>query len=303
MPIDPGTATVIGTGVAAAMSGANMGFQGNMNKKNRKFAQEMYRQQYQDELAFWRMNNEYNHPTAQMERLRNAGLNPHLVYGNGSVGNSSSAPSAPSQPKWEGKAPQMDPGIPTAGLDQYFNLEAKQAQTDNLRAQNTLLEKEATLKSLGILQNAFDLDVDYQTKDSIINKIIGEGFQAINQNQGILDRNAFNLQRYPMELELMRAGINVRNATTGNLEADTGNKQIDTALKRLDLMLWDKGISRSDPMWMRVIYQFARENDLLDGKIEFTGPGKKVADYWKKNVGSKYMDAYEYVRKGLSKYR
>lgn len=302
MPIDPGTATLITTGVAAATSGANMGFQGNMNRKNRRFAEKMYRQQYQDELEFWRMNNQYNHPTAQMERLRNAGLNPHLVYGNGAVANSSSAPSAPNQPKWEGKAPQMETGIGMAGLDQYFNLEAKQAQTDNLRAQNTLLEKEVTLKNLGILQNAFNLDVDYQTKDSIINKVMGEGFRAINENQGILNKNAFDLDRYPLEIELLKAGINVRTAQGENIKVDTGNKAIDTQLKQLDLMLWDKGISRSDPMWMRVIYQFAEKNNLLDANIDVTAPGRKVADYWKKNVGSKYKGAYDYIREGLNKY-
>lgn len=36
--------------------------------------------------------NRYNSPIAQMERLREAGLNPNLVYGNGVDGNQSSAP-------------------------------------------------------------------------------------------------------------------------------------------------------------------------------------------------------------------
>lgn len=45
--------------------------------------------QYQQNLDLWNKQNEYNAPTAQMQRLQAAGLNPNLVYGNGVSGNSS----------------------------------------------------------------------------------------------------------------------------------------------------------------------------------------------------------------------
>lgn len=51
----------------------------------------MQRQQ-QYSWDMWHANNTYNTPKAQMERLKEAGLNPMLVYGNGSVsGNTASA--------------------------------------------------------------------------------------------------------------------------------------------------------------------------------------------------------------------
>jgi hypothetical protein len=50
------------------------------------------------------VQNRYNSPIAQMERLRQAGLNPNLVYGNGVDGNQSSAASVGSAPR----APQAD---------------------------------------------------------------------------------------------------------------------------------------------------------------------------------------------------
>jgi len=53
---------------------------GNMNKKNRKWQEKM-----------WHMNNEYNKPIMQMQRFKEAGLNPHLIYGQGNSGNSSMA--------------------------------------------------------------------------------------------------------------------------------------------------------------------------------------------------------------------
>ena len=32
-------------------------------------------------VEFWKMQNEYNSPKAQMQRLQEAGLNPNLIYG------------------------------------------------------------------------------------------------------------------------------------------------------------------------------------------------------------------------------
>lgn len=45
-------------------------------------------------MLSWNLANDYNHPLQQMQRLREAGLNPLLVYGSGSVsGNTTGAPS------------------------------------------------------------------------------------------------------------------------------------------------------------------------------------------------------------------
>lgn len=45
-----------------------------------------------NELAMWRLNNEYNTPAKQMERLVAAGINPAAAYQNVSSGTSGSAP-------------------------------------------------------------------------------------------------------------------------------------------------------------------------------------------------------------------
>lgn len=87
IPLDPAMVAAI------ANSGANIGqnvasgiLQGAQNRATRKFAREQYDRQRQDNLADWTMQNEYNSPTSQMARLREAGLNPNLVYGNGAGG-------------------------------------------------------------------------------------------------------------------------------------------------------------------------------------------------------------------------
>lgn len=55
----------------------------------------------QKNVEFWRMQNQYNLPSAQMQRLKDAGLNPNLIYGSspaaasGSAGSISPSKAAP----------------------------------------------------------------------------------------------------------------------------------------------------------------------------------------------------------------
>ena len=83
------------------------------NRLNREAAkQAMHYNQKQ-----WQMQNEYNTPEAQMQRFKDAGLNPHLIYGQGTPGNAQGI--APYQ------APNMDFSAvinPQTMLDSYFNI-------------------------------------------------------------------------------------------------------------------------------------------------------------------------------------
>ena len=61
------------------------------NRANLKLADH----QFDQNVKMWNMQNEYNKPAAQMARLKEAGLNPNLLYGTGTAaatGNSSSMP-------------------------------------------------------------------------------------------------------------------------------------------------------------------------------------------------------------------
>ena len=78
------------------LSGIGMaigGLGGSLLQRN--WAKDDAKMAFERDITGWMMNNAYNDPAAQMQRLKAAGLNPNLVYGNGSVtGNASgSAPS------------------------------------------------------------------------------------------------------------------------------------------------------------------------------------------------------------------
>lgn len=86
----------VGTGAALAAAGGsllNTGlssvFANSANKKSKNAAlTQFWMQNY-----FMNKQNEYNKPINQMARLREAGLNPNLVYGNGAGSLESASPS------------------------------------------------------------------------------------------------------------------------------------------------------------------------------------------------------------------
>lgn len=61
------------------------GFQQYMNAKQAE-------KQNEFNLEMWNLQNAYNTPQAQMKRFEEAGLNPNLIYGQGTPGNATSAP-------------------------------------------------------------------------------------------------------------------------------------------------------------------------------------------------------------------
>lgn len=115
----------------------------------------MQQEQNKWNLEQWNRNNAYNHPAAQMQRLKAAGLNPDLMYGQnagGAMGNSS-APAQGSNPI--PKQPfqmQLDPLM----LAQIKNIEAdtklktsdankKESETKGIDFDNLTKEKETLL--------------------------------------------------------------------------------------------------------------------------------------------------------------
>lgn len=95
-------------------------------------------QAYSRDLEMWKRQNEYNHPTQQMARLKEAGLNPALVYGQGAIGNT-----AGQMPKYQqvrtDYSKQQAPLDPLAVLSAFQDFKMKNAQIN-------LVEKEAELR-------------------------------------------------------------------------------------------------------------------------------------------------------------
>lgn len=72
--------------------------------QNRQMAEE----EYQRNLELWNLMNEYNSPANQMKRFSEAGLNPNLIYSQGSNGNASGQPSY-SAPSYQARQVNFSP--------------------------------------------------------------------------------------------------------------------------------------------------------------------------------------------------
>lgn len=86
--------SLVGSGVNAAVSS-------NAASTSYERQKQLMALQNQYAVENWNRENNYNSPKEQMKRLKEAGLNPDLVYGNGASGLQSgpiSSPSAPSAP-------------------------------------------------------------------------------------------------------------------------------------------------------------------------------------------------------------
>lgn len=128
--------------------------------------------QHKRNIEVWNMQNDYNHPSAQMARLREAGLNPNMLYGqgvSGATGQSSSAPEATTR--------TPPPKIAEA-FSRYQNVRTTELQNDNLRAQNTAIVNQGLLSAAQAVKTAIEgkrqgvgLDRDNQSLSQIIEQL------------------------------------------------------------------------------------------------------------------------------------
>lgn len=119
--------------VAAAAGNAATGILGNV--LNNRYAKKQLERQNEFNKEMWALDNAYNSPAAQMERLRAAGLNPNLVYGNGSAVNTSKGP-VRSDDYLKVPSPTGDLGsILGDSLATFQDVRMKEAQIDNIQAQ------------------------------------------------------------------------------------------------------------------------------------------------------------------------
>lgn len=257
MPIDPVTGTLITAGVSGLVSGGNSYAQGRMNKKTREFSREMYAKQKQDNLDYWHMQNDYNDPQSQMQRLKDAGLNPNMVYGASAPGNSSGQVHSATPPAWSPKAPQFDVGSPLAS---YFNIATQSATLDNIKATNTKIQAEtrAILANAGLRESELRFAPDffnnrqYHMGNTAQLSSLKADYEHWRQNPDMfpIDNPNFKESQAYKESALKLQNLGIDNAIK---RAISEGKSLDNIQKNLDNELRKNGINPNDPLIMRII--------------------------------------------------
>lgn len=114
-------------------------FTGGMSaRKQYQYQSKLMDKQNQQQIDFWKMNNEYNTPFAQRARLEQAGLNSDLMYGGSGSVAQSQMPGAAS-----GSAPNVDYGSFSDNLRFAMQAQVMDAQVSKIEQENKLLAEQA----------------------------------------------------------------------------------------------------------------------------------------------------------------
>lgn len=107
-------------------------------RKQYQYQSKLMDKQNQQQIDFWKMNNEYNTPFNQRARLEQAGLNPDLMYGGSGSMYQSQMPGAAS-----GSAPNVDYGSFSDNLRFAMQAQVMDAQVSKIEHENQLLAEQA----------------------------------------------------------------------------------------------------------------------------------------------------------------
>jgi hypothetical protein len=241
------------------------------NKQQANAAQRSYDIQRRDSLADWKMQNDYNSPQMQMQRFKEAGLNPNLIYKQ----TNEAAPVRSTNydtPKFN--APTPDLNMIGAVMGQNADIKLKEAQTNNLAKQNTVIEQDALLRQA---QTAGEIARTTANSDANrrANELQKYSLQAAEQNLRKTDvdisktkldmllgfrndwRQTLANSKSLEEANARIATMAIQNAKTSaerrNIIQFTENLQKDGTLKQLDIDLRRLGIMPSDNIAARLL--------------------------------------------------
>lgn len=186
-------------------TGLNLWNTNRQNRLSRDFSREMYEKQYKDNIAFWQMQNQYNDPKQQIERLRNAGLNPALLYGGSGAGASGQAGSIATPDVKSAQFSTVDFGALGGMLGNIYDLELKQDQSNLLKSQTATQLELAGYYRAQAERSGFDLDFSKEYR----------------QTSGDMQRELLRQQRISNKVKLQeneRAKLLVANTLSQGFE-------------------------------------------------------------------------------------
>lgn len=208
MPL-PALIPLISAGASAIGSSINTALQAKAARDNTNMAnranRELAEYQYSKDLEMWNKTNEYNNPSNQMARLKAAGLNPNLIYGNGG-----GQTQAATMPKYQAPTmnynyrPAVDP-LAVIGAYQNFRLQAAQVKSAEAQANSasdwwlfktTGADMDTRLKAIdyGWKGNDYSFNRHGPTPYQESQRAIQENMRRLGEeNIGMMAKRGFNL--------------------------------------------------------------------------------------------------------------
>lgn len=247
-----------------------------------KMAQKQYERQRKDALSDWNMQNAYNSPAAQMQRLKEAGLNPNLVYGNGATATASSQPRSSDYAETKFNAP-IQSGAGSAvnnSISNYYDAQVKQATIDNLAVQKTVMLEEAKLKAAqtvstlqGTEVSKFDLGVKSDLRQTTLdaaranlNNLLASTQKTLADTKFTTDTNRRTEQMQPGNLkeQAQRITMGYLQQARTKQETEEISRRIQNLinsgdLQKIELEIRRRGGNPNDSYWQKKLQEFLQE--------------------------------------------
>lgn len=231
--ISPGLGTVIGGLGGAAISAIGSFFGNRSNRKQSaeaferesKFAREERLAQQQWIEQMYEKNNSYNSPAAQMRRLKDAGLNPDLIYSRGDVGNAT-APEAPTQapvPRYN-VIPTNTYGQ-TAQIAADAGLKAAQARLAHSESKKTDTEESLLTADYLLRKARTESDIELNNSTIYVNHELGQ------LNHAEAEVAAKKLQEIDVAMSEARERINTMKAQQSQIDESIVQMKFDRYLR------------------------------------------------------------------------
>tara|TARA_B100000287_G_C20652296_1_gene787346 strand:- start:743 stop:1576 length:834 start_codon:yes stop_codon:yes gene_type:complete len=238
LPSSSGSGGWIPSAAAALFGGITGAIQ---QKKQRKASIKMEREARAWNKKMWDEINRYNHPINQMARLKEAGLNPNLIYGSSpgsAVGNAGQI--------HPGKAPeQAYSNFVSPAIGQFQNLQVQQAQTNNLKTQSNLNTSNA-IKS--IAQSGLA-----KAQENQITKLLSGNLEL--QQEQVKQSKIGTFLKTLEKTGKSKNYLAQQAALTNKMVADGEIAQAGIELAKLNQSLAKQGIRPTDPLYIKLLGQ------------------------------------------------
>lgn len=271
---------LIGAGTAVYTTIEQKKAQERQNQANRELAQ----YQYDKQLEMWNLQNDYNSPLNQINRLKAGGLNPALMYGSGAGGGVSG--NASDYPKYN--APNMvqefapiTQALPEM-INAYQSFKMRQAQIDNVKANTRATDTRAAADALRPSLMGTQINRNKQLFDQSeglfpYNLSIKESEAEASQYKTIQEYKRIGLMSQQQQRNVLDFGI--KGEIKANLQQEFAKKQEEINYLRFRNSLAKKGITPGDNIMLRMMYKQMDELGLVDsfsnGLSEFVNQKRK----------------------------
>jgi hypothetical protein len=182
-------------------------------------------------IEFWKMQNQYNLPKAQMQRLKEAGLNPNLIYGSSPAGASGAAGSIS-----PAKAAPYSFENP---INSAVQMSLAPLQGGKLQAETALALQKSGVEKLNkkLLKTNFDSLAELQTYRT------QQAYQELLQST--IATNVANKTQIPIiEQEIAKLAL---------INAQADKEKSSANVERFKSDLADKGININDNLIFRLL--------------------------------------------------